>query len=367
MTRKSFYLIIFCAVVAKAQWYEGANFYQIYPRSFKDSNNDGIGDLQGIKSKLQYVKDLGMDGVWFSPIFKSPMADFGYDISDYRDIHYVFGNLTDFDEVMAECNRLGLKLILDFVPNHTSDEHDWFRKSELREAPYEDYYIWRDPKIHDVLNIPVPPNNWLSGFRYSAWRWSNIRKQMYYHFFLDKQPDLNYRNPNVVQDMKDVLTYWMSKGVAGFRIDAVPCLFERMNSDGSFPDEARSFDPNCDHFDNCYLTRNHTQDQDETYDMIYQWRKLVDDFSESHKTEPKVLMTEAYASLQLTFKYYTNGSVQGSHIPFNFELIQKVNINSTAEDYKNSIESWLNGMPSGHMANWVVSVTANFVFFSLSS
>lgn len=347
------FFILF-ALCAEAQWYDGASFYQIYPRSFKDSDGDGVGDLQGIKSKLQYVKDLGIDGVWFSPIYKSPMADFGYDIADFRDIHHEFGTLEDFDEVIDECNRLGLKLVLDFVPNHSSDEHEWFKKSEQRVPGYEDYYIWRAPKLHNVSNILVPPNNWLSGFRYSAWRWSSVRQEMYYHFFHYKQPDLNYKNPKVVQEMKDVLTYWMEKGVAGFRIDAIPLLFEKTNSDGTLPDEPRSMDPNCDRNDDCYLNHIYVQDQNETYDMVYQWRKLVDDFSNSRQIEPKVLMTESYARIDLTQKYYTNGSVEGSHIPFNFELIKSVNINSTAEDYKNVIEEWMRLMPSNHMANWVV-------------
>ena len=207
----------FCCAAHSYEWFEAGNFYQIYPRSFMDSDNDGIGDLQGIKSKLQYVKDLGMDGVWLSPIYKSPNADYGYDISDFRDIHELFGTLEDFDQLVAECNRIDLKLILDFVPNHSSNEHEWFQKSERNVSGYEDYYIWRTPKIDEVSNIPIPINNWMSIFRYSAWKWSEIRQQMYYHIFLYQQPDLNYRNPKVVQEMKDVLKYWMSKGVEGFR------------------------------------------------------------------------------------------------------------------------------------------------------
>lgn len=357
MLVKFFILLIANLQLAESQWYDSANFYQVYPRSFKDSNGDGVGDLQGIKSKLQYIKDLGIDGVWLSPIYKSPMADFGYDISDFRDIHEEFGTLQEFDDLLNQCNKLGLKLVLDFVPNHSSDEHEWFQKSEKREAGYEDYFIWRDPKIDEVSNIRVPPNNWLSGFRYSAWRWSQIRQQMYYHFFHYKQPDLNYRNPKVVQEMKDVLTYWMEKGVAGFRIDAIPTLFERINSDGSFPDEPRTYNPNCDRYADCYLEHIYVQDQNETYDMAYQWRKLVDDFSKSNNVEPKVLMTESYAKIELTQKYYGNGSVEGSQIPFNFELIKRVNINSTAEDYKNVIEEWIRLMPANHMANWVVSLS----------
>ena len=189
-----------------------------------DSNGDGVGDLKGIQSKVSYLKSLGVDGVWLSPIFKSPMADYGYDISNYTDIHHEFGTLKDFDNLMAECKKQGVKLILDLVPNHSSDEHEWFKKSERREPGYENYYIWQPGTFDPTTGRKVPPNNWISLFRFSAWKWSHIRKQFYYHAFLDKQPDLNYRNPKVVQEIKDVITFWTTKGVDGFRIDAVPYL-----------------------------------------------------------------------------------------------------------------------------------------------
>ncbi|CAO1421547.1 unnamed protein product [Diamesa serratosioi] len=347
-------ILCVCNHVICLEWYEGANFYQIYPRSFMDSNGDGVGDLPGIQSKLQYLKDLGIDGVWLSPIYKSPMADFGYDISDFRDIHDEFGTMDDFDSLLAECNKLGLKLVLDFVPNHSSDEHEWFQKSENREPGYEDYYIWRAPKFDENTNIAVPPNNWLSGFRFSSWRWSEIRQEMYYHFFHYKQADLNYRNPKVVQEMKDVLTYWLDKGVSGFRVDAVPTMFEKMNEDGSFPDEPRSFNNGCDRYDHCYLDNIYTENQKENYDMIYQWRKLLDDLWKTKGGHPFVMMTESYEKMETNMKYYTNGTVQGSHVPFNFELIKVANVNTTAEQYKNIIEGWLNAMPAGHQANWVL-------------
>jgi alpha-glucosidase len=182
-------------------------------------DGDGVGDLRGIISKVQYLKDLGMDGVWLSPIMQSPMADFGYDISDYRQIHHEYGTLEDFDELISECKRVGIKLILDFIPNHCSDENEWFLRSERNESGYKDYFIWRNPKIDEISNVMIPPTNWLSVFRYSAWRWSPIRQQMYYHMFQYKQPDLNYRNPHVVQEMKNIITYWLEKGVSGFRVD----------------------------------------------------------------------------------------------------------------------------------------------------
>lgn len=350
-------------------WWEGGNFYQIYPRSFKDSDGDGVGDLRGITTKIQYLKDLGMDGVWLSPIYKSPQADFGYDISDYRDIDPTYGTLEDFEYLVDECNRLGVKLILDFVPNHTSDEvsreilniptnlnilqHDWFKKSEARVAGYENYYIWRDGKIDPHTNLPVPPNNWISFFRYSAWRWSNIRKQFYLHQFHYKQPDINYRDPGLVQEMKNVLTYWLEKGVSGFRIDIIVCLFEKILADGSFPDEPID-NPNCDYNDMCYLKHIYTQDQDETFEMAYDWRALLDNFKTQHGGITRIMMTESWADVDQAQRFYGNGTRKGSYIPFNFELIKALDRDSKAADYKRAIDAWLNPLPQGVEANWVI-------------
>jgi alpha-glucosidase len=348
-------LLVTCAFTQ--EWYEGANFYQIYPRSFKDSDGDGVGDLQGIKSKLQYLKDLGMDGVWLSPIMKSPQADFGYDISDFRDIHYEYGTLQDFDELAAECKRLGIKLIMDFVPNHTSDEHEWFKKSENSEPGYEDFYIWRDPKHDNVSNIAIPPNNWKSIFAGEAWRWSEKREKMYFHTFHKKQPDLNYRNPKVVEEMKSILKFWMERGVSGFRIDAITHVFEKMNPDGSFPDEPRSYDQKCAPTAYCFLNHvNTTWNQPETYELVQQWRKMIDDFTKTYKSDSKVLMVEATGSIEAIQKYYANGQVKGAHIPFNFQLMGRLKFESNAEDYKTIVEDWLSKVPSGEFANWLVSL-----------
>lgn len=337
------------------EWYDGGNFYQIYPRSYKDSNGDGIGDLQGIISKLQYVKDLGMDGLWLSPIMKSPQADFGYDISDYRDIHEEYGTLDDMKELIAECQRIGLRLILDFVPNHTSDEHEWFIKSENRVPGYEDYYIWRNGSIDKHTNLLVPPNNWLSFFRYSAWRWSEKRQQFYLHQFHYKQADINYRDPGLVQEMKDVLTYWMDLGIAGFRIDIIVCLFEKMNSDGSFPDEPYTNDVYCDYNDACSLDHVYTQDQNETYEMAYQWRELLNDYHTMHGGDPKVMMTESYSEIAKEQLFYGDRKTRnGSQIPFNFEMIKNMNQYSTAANYKKAVDDWLDVMPKDVQANWVV-------------
>jgi alpha-glucosidase len=202
-------------------WYQYAVFYEIYPRSFMDSNGDGIGDLNGIASKFDYLKALGVDAVWIAPCFPSPQVDFGYDVSDYENIDPMYGTLADFDRLQKLGAEHGIKIILDFVVNHTSDQHPWFTDSRSsRTAPKRDWYIWRDGKGTN------PPNNWVSNFGGSAWQWDSKTNQYYYHYFYPQQPDLNWRNPAVVDAMYGTTEWWYKRGVAGFRLDAVDSLFE---------------------------------------------------------------------------------------------------------------------------------------------
>ncbi len=202
-------------------WAQVNSIYQIYPRSFQDSNNDGVGDLRGVINRLDYLRgdkdSLGVDAIWFSPIFTSPMADMGYDVSDYCDIDPLFGTLDDFKELIEKAHQRGLKVMLDFVPNHTSDQHPWFlESSSSRSNPKSDWYTWRDAKPDGS-----PPNNWLSIFGGSAWQWHKGRRQYYLHTFLKEQPDLNWDNPEVRREMQDILRFWLDLGVDGFRADAV--------------------------------------------------------------------------------------------------------------------------------------------------
>jgi len=209
----------------KHEWWQHAVFYEIYPRSFADSNNDGVGDLRGIASKLDYLKDLGVDAIWISPCFPSPQVDFGYDVSDYEDIDPMYGTLADFDYLASEAKKRGIHIILDFVVNHTSDQHKWFLDSKSsRTSAHRDWYIWRDGKGSEK-----PPNNWVSAFGGSAWKFDPTTNQYYYHFFYPEQPDLNWRNPAVKAAMFDVTRWWYKRGVSGFRLDAVDTLFEDPN------------------------------------------------------------------------------------------------------------------------------------------
>ncbi len=206
-------------------WYQHAVFYEIYPRSFMDSNGDGIGDLNGIAAKLDYLKALGVDAIWMAPCFPSPQVDFGYDVSDYENIDPMYGTLADFDRLQKLGADHGIKIILDFVVNHTSDQHPWFLDSRSsRSAPKRDWYIWRDGKGYGKDD--GSPNNWISNFGGSAWQWDSTTKQYYYHYFYVQQPDLNWRNPAVVDAMYGTTEWWYKRGVAGFRLDAVDSLYE---------------------------------------------------------------------------------------------------------------------------------------------
>tara|TARA_R110000823_G_C15918711_1_gene498467 strand:- start:224 stop:1864 length:1641 start_codon:yes stop_codon:yes gene_type:complete len=203
--------------MAQQQWYKGAVIYQVYPRSFQDSNNDGIGDLKGIINRIDYIKSLGVDAIWISPFFKSPMKDFGYDISDYRDIDPIFGDLNDFDSLIEQAHARDIKIIIDQVLSHTSDQHQWFLDSrENTTNDKSDWYVWAESKEDGTA-----PNNWLSIFGGPAWQWEPRRGQYYLHNFLTEQPDLNFHNPDVRQAVLDNVEFWLKKGVDGFRLDAI--------------------------------------------------------------------------------------------------------------------------------------------------
>ncbi|XP_045480246.1 maltase 1-like [Harmonia axyridis] len=330
------------------EWWQHGVFYQVYPRSFRDVNNDGNGDLAGVIEKLDHFKDAGVDGVWLSPIMQSPQIDAGYDISDYYKIEDMYGHIDDLKELIKKAHEIGIKIILDFVPNHTSNLHKWFQESENGNEEYKDYYVWADAKEDGS-----PPNNWISVFRGSAWQWSDKRKQYYLHHFVKEQPDLNYRNPKVREDMKKILVYYMDIGVDGFRVDAIPYLVE----DKELRDEPRSYNPNVSEEDNDYLKHIYTNNQPETYEVIYDWRKLVDDYTANHGGDARILMTEAYADLEHTMPYYgtPDGSQKGSHFTFNFFFITNFNKNiSTAHDISRIVYMWKNALPSIYTSNWVL-------------
>src|SRR5687768_3252602 len=254
-------------------WWQKGVIYQIYPRSFQDSNGDGIGDLPGITQRLDYLGEtLGVDAIWLSPIYPSPMHDFGYDVADYTDIHPLFGNLTDFDHLLTEVQKRDMKLILDLVPNHSSDQHPWFIESRSsRDNPKRDWYIWRDPAPDGG-----PPNNWLSNFGGPGWTLDPRTGQYYYHAFLPQQPDLNWRNPEAVEEMLDVLRFWLERGVDGFRVDVIWHLVK----DDQFRDNPPN--PEWKEGDNPFgaVVPVYTSDRPEVHDVIARMRALFDEFDE---------------------------------------------------------------------------------------
>jgi alpha-glucosidase len=258
------------------EWWRGAVIYQIYPRSFQDSNGDGIGDLLGIANRLPYVASLGVDAIWISPFFTSPMKDFGYDVSDYCDVDPMFGSLADFDVLVQTAHRLGIRVMIDLVLSHTSDQHPWFQLSRSnRDNEKADWYVWSDPK-----DDGTPPNNWLSIFGGSAWQWDSRREQYYLHNFLTSQPDLNFHNEDVQQALLDVTRFWLDRGVDGFRLDTINFYFhdKELRSNPGLPKEKRN--ANIAPSVNPYNHQEHlySKNQPENLAFLERFRALLDEY-----------------------------------------------------------------------------------------
>jgi alpha-glucosidase len=261
---------------AARDWWRGAVIYQIYPRSFQDHNNDGVGDLVGITSRLDYVADLGVDAIWLSPVFTSPMKDFGYDVSNYRDIDPTFGTLEDFDRLVEKAHALGLKVIVDQVISHSSDRHPWFAESRLsRTNDKADWYVWADPKPDGS-----PPNNWLSIFGGSAWHWDGRRMQYYLHNFLTSQPDLNFHNPAVQEALLGEMRYWLERGVDGFRLDTVNFYFHSQTLQSNPPVRPEDYSASTAPAVNPYNLQEHLYDksQPENIEFLKRLRALLDEY-----------------------------------------------------------------------------------------
>ena len=325
-------------------WWKNGIVYQIYPRSFQDSNGDGIGDIDGIRARLDYLVSLGIDAVWISPMYPSPMADFGYDISDFCDIDPRFGTLDGFDALVGDAHSHGIRIILDFVPNHTSDQHPWFVQSRsARSDPRRDWYLWRDPAPDGG-----PPNNWLSNFGGPAWTFDPRTGQYYGHSFLKEQPDLNWRNPEVSAAMYEVLRFWLRRGVDGFRVDVLSQIIK----DAQFRDNPPNpdFAPGQDPFHR-WLMRYNT-DLPEVQEVVVEMRRVVDAFSDARSS--RVLIGELYLPLSRLIAYYgrsAQGVLEGLQLPFNFQLIetewQAARIDRLVRDYEAAL-------PAGAQPNWVL-------------
>ncbi|MFQ6102526.1 MAG: alpha-amylase family glycosyl hydrolase [Anaerolineae bacterium] len=335
-------------------WWQRGVIYQIYPRSFKDTTGNGIGDLPGIIEKLDYLNDgteasLGVDAIWLSPIYPSPMADFGYDVADYCDIHPLFGDLATFDRLVAEAHRRGIKIILDYVPNHSSDQHPWFIESRSsRDNPRRDWYIWRDPR---PVPSPCergepeggPPNTWGSAFGGPAGTWDEATGQYYLHQFLKEQPELNWRNPEVRKAMMEVLRFWLERGVDGFRMDVVGLLIKDAELRDNPPNP--NADPNLPPNDiSGRQLQVYNRDQDEVHEIIRDFRRLLDEYGD------RCGIGEIWFELPRWIRYYGKNN-DGLHLPFNFRLMK---LPWQAQATRRSVDELEAALPAFAWPNYVL-------------
>ena len=318
-------------------WPKNAVIYQIYPRSFKDSNNDGIGDLGGIIEKVDYIKGLGVDAVWLSPIYMSPQKDFGYDVSDHKNIDPIFGTTEQFKELVEKLHANDIKMVMDFIPNHTSSKHEWFKESRTsRTNPKRDWYIWADPKPDGT-----PPNNWLSAFGGSAWELDKMTNQYYYHAFDEDQPDLNWRNPEVKKEMFGIMKFWLDHGVDGLRVDAVDYLIE----DKGLEDEPINIDyeDNFNQYTHLALIHTCTRNQPESITILKEMAAIFQEY------KAKFMVTEAVTGLPQLIGMYKVVDWH-SFQPFNFSLIS---LPWLAEPHKEFIDAYEENLDDHYLPCYV--------------
>lgn len=323
-------------MVGGTSWWQHGIIYHVYPRSFQDTNGDGVGDLKGIEQRLEHIAGLGCDAVWLSPIYTSPMKDHGYDVADYTGVHPLFGTLEDFDRLVAKAKNLGLRVIMDFVPNHSSDQHPWFLESRSsRDNPRRDWYVWRDAKPDGS-----PPNNWISVFSGPAWQWDETTGQYYLHSFLAEQPDLNWRNPEVRAAMYDAMRFWLDRGVDGFRLDVVYYCMKDPELRDNPPNPG--WKPGMPEIDT--LLQAHSNDHEDMAIVVAEMRRVVDAY------EDKLLIGEIYLPLERLMAYYGR-DLEGTHLPFNFQLILTP---WNAREVKALVEQYEGLLPQGGWPNWVL-------------
>jgi oligo-1,6-glucosidase/alpha-glucosidase len=327
-------------------WYHRTTIYQIYPRSFYDSNADGIGDLPGIIQKLDYLHDLGFETLWFSPFFSSPQADFGYDISDYKDIAPEYGTLSDALQLIEEVHRRGMKIVFDMVMNHTSEEHPWFRESRFsRDNPKADWYIWRDPASKgEGLGVRVVPNNWQSMTGGSGWHYAAERGQYYWSSFLPFQPDLNYHHPEVKRTMLDIVRFWLEKGVDGFRLD----IFNVIYKDAEFRNNPFSFSlvPTDENPASFFQEPKYTINRPESFAFAREFRKVCDEFGE------RLSLGEVTGGRRIIRRFLGEAANDGLTLVFDFEMM---NFKFTADYFRRLVRALEEHYPFPFMPIYVFS------------
>ena len=329
----------------KTPWWQTAVIYQIYPRSFRDTTGNGVGDLAGVIEKLPYLSDtLGVDAIWLSPFYPSPMADFGYDVSDYTDIHPLFGDLETFSLLVNEAHDRGLKIIIDLVPNHSSDQHAWFLESRSsRDNPKREWYVWADPKPDGS-----PPNNWLSVFGGPAWEWDELTQQYYLHSFLKEQPDLNWRSPEVKEAMWDVVRFWLERGVDGFRIDVAHFIMkDPQMRDNPVNESADLFihKPLGEYDAQVHL---YDKGHDDVHEVYRELRTVVDTFNEDTDI---VTIGEIHIFDFEEWSTYYGENLDELHMPFNFSLLKA---EWNAESFQQLVDDLEAAIPAGAWPNYVL-------------
>ena len=327
-----------------SEWWQSGVVYQVYPRSFQDSDGDGVGDLAGVERRLDYLADLGLDAVWLSPVFTSPMADFGYDVADYTDIDPLFGTLADFDRLLAAAHARGMKLLLDFVPNHSSDRHPWFQASRSSRAdPHRDWYIWRDPAPEGG-----PPNNWQSFFGGPAWTWDEASGQYYLHQFLPQQPELNWQAPGLQRAMLNAMRFWFDRGVDGFRLDVLWLVAKTPG----LPDNPPNPDWREGMQDIDRLLPLHSADRPEVMDVVRAMRAVADEY------RGRVLIGEIYLPIDRLISYHGDENGAGVHLPFNFHLLLT---DWAAPALHRLVAEYEAALPAGAWPNWCWATTTSRV------
>ncbi|XP_029449198.1 neutral and basic amino acid transport protein rBAT [Rhinatrema bivittatum] len=336
-------------------WWQISPMYQVYPKSFKDSNNDGTGDLQGIQEKLDHISYLNIKTLWIAPFFKSSIKDYHYAVEDYKSIDPIFGSMRDFENLLTAIHDKGLKLVMDLIPNHTSDKHNWFQLSRNRTGKYTDYYIWQDCTFTN--GEVTPPNNWVSVYGNSSWQYDDVRKQCYFHQFRKEQPDLNLRNPTVKEEIKDIIRYWLGKGVDGLRVDATKYLLEAETlRDEPQVNKSQSPDTIMAYSD---LFHDYTTTQVGMHDIVRSFRQIMNEYSR----EPgryRFMGTESSddKAVEKTMMYYGTSFIQEADFPFNFYLFQ-LNEGISGDSVSSLVELWMKNMPKGKWPSWVVGSPSN--------
>lgn len=327
-------------------WWKNAVIYEIYPRSFQDSNGDGVGDLNGITQRLDYLQSLGVDAIWLTPVYPSPQVDFGYDISDYEAIDPQYGTMADFDHLIAEANKRHIRILMDMVMNHTSDKHKWFLQSESSKTnPYRDWYMWHDGKGETATSPGEPPNNWVSDFGGSAWTWDAKTRQYYYHKFYAQQPDLNWNNPAVHKAFEDIIQFWLKKGVGGFRFDAITTLFEDPQMRDELPVLDKNGKPVRGQDGQIELQDTRTNNLPGVHPVMQEMRAVADKFDSDKFPGDRVFIGETYLpNIQELEKQYGPPGKPEFQLPMDTQIgfINKLDV-ATFRQKIDDAETKLNG------------------------